>query len=700
MPEQTFARPRRRLSEPIEVHHPHWTAVPLVLAALALPLVPWSLVVAVTVPWMASVDGLVVNGAAVLRSHPVDLLPVWAVWGAAAGMGLSLLIGWGTAVRIVADTLKGHTPHIRTAFLASARRLHLSVLTAGVTGGMLYAVDALVLTVAPDTSGPTRYLIGAAVFVPLAVLWRPPVVVHTDERGLSALCDLRGRALLTSVGQSGWVALAAAVGAPAVFALSRMETTVSAAAAAAVFLVSAAVVAGALTFAAVAPGLPEGAPIVVRTTTSVVCVATVLVSVVIPAVLAQRLIDDGPWPALSVERTAYEHDGGNGLELTPSGATALMGDSPHVCDTASGECLSAAEEGPGTETSTRSWTGTAGDAVRWVHVPDPGPGLSEDYPPGTVAITDACLYEAECGRGAERIVEPEPPAAGVWNVDQDEPDRERTKAPWQEHMSVWAGRSGDHHFAVTAMPSAPFSEQVLLSLVSCTGDKCDAPMSVPFTVLDEGKPGGFALGGEERALRYSVDTAVGEDDRVVITVHDVFTGALTLYSCEDRGCDRTSVSELAVPSDRTVLDRPSERGSGKGAVVEVRPDGTPVALHSDPAEGSVHLSDCRDRECTAAETVEIAGPSWRRPMPALSLDNEGLPQIAFHDPVERRSVLVSCTDTSCGEYDRVPLGTPLDEPSWMRLALDGDDRPVLFVSGDDHEVESVRCTQPFCRSRI
>lgn len=699
MPEQTSVRRRRGLSEPIEVHHPHWTAVPLVLAALALPLLPWALVVAVTVPWMASIDGLVVNGDAVLRSRPVDLLPAWAVWGAAAGMGLSLLLGWGAAVRIFADTLQGHTPQMRKAFLASARGLHLSVLTAGVAGGTLCAVDTLVLTIAPGTAGPARYLIGAAVFVPLAVLWRPPVMVHTDERGLSALRDLRGRALLTGGGQSGWVALAAAAGTPPVFVLSRMETTVSAAAAGAVFLVSAAVVAGALTFAAAAPGLPEGAPTVAHTWTAVVCAAAVLVSVVMPAVLAQRLIDDGPWPALSVERTTYVHDSGGRLELTPSGDTALMGDSPHVCDTASGECVPAAEDGPGTEAGTTSWTGTAGDAVRWVHVPDSGPSPSEDHRPGTVAITDSCLHEKECERGAERIVEPESWAAGAWGGDRDEPERERTKAPWQEHMSLWAGRSGDHHLAVTAMPAAPFSEQVLLGLVSCTGDECDAPMSVPFTVLDEGEQGGFALEGEERTLRYSVDTAVGEDDRVAITVHDAFTGALTLYGCEDRGCDRTSVAELATSSDRTVFGRPSETGPDAGAVVEVRPDGTPVVLHRDPADGSVHLSDCRDRECTDAEKVEIAGPSWRRPMPALSLDSEGLPQIAFHDPVERRSVLVSCADTSCGEYDRVPLGAPLDEPSWMRLELDGDDRPILFVIGDGHEVESVRCTQPFCRSR-
>lgn len=702
MREQASALPRRGLTDPIGAHHPHWSTLPLALAALALPLLPWALSVAVAVPRAASLDGLIVNGDAVLRSHPVGLFPEWALWGAAAGTGLSLLLGWGAAVRVVTDTLHGHTPQMRTAFRASARRLHLSVLTAAVTGGVLYAVDTLVLTFAPDTGGPVRYVIGVAAFVPLAVLWRPPVAVHTAEVGLSDLRDLYGRALLTGRGQAGWVALATVGGLPPVFVFGRMETTVSAAVAGAALLVSAAVVAGALAFATVAPGLPEGTPTMARTSTAVACAAAVLLSLVVPAALAQHLLDDGPWPTLSVQRTAYsdgscsDGDGSgcsdDGFDLTPSGDTALMGDPPQVCDTVSGECVGTADASPGQEALTTTWTGRAGDAVRWVHVP-----ASEDHRPGTVVMTDTCLYEEGCEHGAERVVEPESPGAGTWGADVDAPEEERTEDAWQEHISVWAGRSGDHHLAVTAMPAAPSSEQVVLSLVSCTGNECGSPTSVPFTVLDEAEQDGFTLGGEERTRRYSVDMAVSDDGRVVVTVQDAFTDALTLHGCVDRKCDSTSVSELAAPSDRTVLDRPSGGDSEAGAVVEVRPDGTPVAVHRDSADGSVHLSDCRDLECADVETVEIAGPSWRRPVPALRLDSEGLPQIAFHDPVDRRSVFVSCTDTSCDEYARVPLGTPSDEPSWMRLGMDGGDRPILFMSGDSRGVESVRCTQPFCR---
>lgn len=703
MPKQTSARPRQGLSEPIAVHHPHWTAMPLVLAALALPLVPWAMAVAVAVPWMASVDGLVVNGEAVLRSHPIDLFPGWALWGTAAGVVLSLSLGWGAAVRIVADTLHGHTPRMRTALLGSARRLHLTLVTAAVTGGVLYGVDTFVLAVAPEAPGPVRYSICATVFAVPTVLWRPPVSVHADECGLSILLDLRGHALLTGRARAGWVILAVLAAAPLAFALPRIGNTVSAMIVAAVCLIAATIVIVALTFAAVAPGQPEGAPIIARTTTAVACAAVVLVTVLAPGALAQRLLDGNPWSALSVERTASASAPvGNGLGLTPDGEHLLVSDPPQVCDLDAGRCESPAHISDRYEDGGfATWAGATDKLARAVQVP----GTQDGHPPGTVALVDACLPGQSCERGGERVVEPDVWSAGEWGAEVDEPDAQSTETDWQEGIRVWATRSGGHDLVVTALPVEPFSDKTLLSLVTCVSSGCGTPVSTPLAVLGEEEL--RHLDGQDALAPDLVDMAMSEDGRVTVTVHDPWNGALTLYTCDDRECGETERKVLAEPAGGTVSSLLPNRILGAGATwepgigasVEFRPDGSPVIVYADAAEGSVHLVDCQDEACEDSSTVDLAGPSWERPSPALTLDSEGLAQVVFHDPVSQTRTLLSCTGSSCAEHDRVRIGVPQRSPLFTLLHMGPGDRPQVVAGDEDEGVESVRCVDPHCGGR-
>ncbi|WP_433432766.1 hypothetical protein [Nonomuraea sp. CA-141351] len=211
-----------------------------------------------------------------------------------------------------------------------------------------------------------------------------------------------------------------------------------------------------------------------------------------------------------------------------------------------------------------------------------------------------------------------------------------------------------------------------ISFVFCA----DAPCSHPETRMSARLDGNFV--GFERGLTM----VVGADDRPVAAQTNITSGAVSVISCADPGCERARVT-MPVNSEG---DIPFDRWEGSrfvAASLAVREDARPVIAYSHLRDGAITLLDCRSADCAQVDQATLAGPDGgRTPPPALALDGAGRALVAYRDLEHRQVILASCTGTRCERtrVARIQHGSK----GGLAITLDGQARPVIvWTDGDE-----------------
>lgn len=696
---------------------PHPSVYVLVLGVFAIPLLPWALAAAVAAPGFVADNGVFIDGEPWLFAPLGQLVPAWMFWAVGLGLAVTVALSWGTAARLLADATTGRVPRIVPALTRSLRGLPLSLGAAALTGVVLYGADLVLLTVFEDAHGFWRYFLGTVLLAYLAPLWYPTVFAHVGEGpvwGSQSWSRLRQAGLLTGWESVGWVLLAPLSALVPVLMLNHalsLPWVLFGALAALLALASALV---GFTFAALRTrtGFPVPEPLVtpkVWGSTAGMLVACVI----LPAgVYAQAQPDDrGQGPAMERESTNSRLGAlPQTFHLPKDGAYAVVGDSLFLCeddrcaDIADGARWTSSEEGP--KTPDPIAVGVSGNAVVTASLPDPRG--DEGYADGSVVLERVCVETMPCALGGPWELEAAVGPEGRWNL-RERPEFESTERTWQEETELWGTVSGEHTLVVATPPVATNSDEAHLTLYGCRTQGCAAPFSAVLDVLGPHRLNDRNLtdsGALSRRYPGLVDVATSpEGDRVNVTVSEPGGGALTMYSCDLPGCEQVTEVELVAASAARVVRRSWWPNTSEytGASVEVRPDGTPVVVYLNQADGSVRLVDCADGPCTDSETVELFGPSWERTPPALALDSAGLPQVATFDVISRGLVYLACANAVCDEYEQSVVDTFPVRPGWVALELDERDRPHLAWYRipdvrEDGTVEVARCEQAHCAS--
>jgi hypothetical protein len=169
---------------------------------------------------------------------------------------------------------------------------------------------------------------------------------------------------------------------------------------------------------------------------------------------------------------------------------------------------------------------------------------------------------------------------------------------------------------------------------------------------------------------------------------------LLVAACADPGCLGEPTISLVDTSTRDTYR----------AVMEPAPDGLPVYVWSEFAEGAlpnIRLFKCADPQCTTGRLTELgSGDS-----PQLAVGHDNLPMVLYGTE-GGSTTLVKCHDPDCGNSSRTtidglragPAGPPM-------IAAGPDSLPVIAVSRattdtDGSRVSILRCSDPDCSGEI
>ncbi|MFE3460147.1 hypothetical protein ACFXKD_21590 [Nocardiopsis aegyptia] len=686
-----------------------WRALATVLAVFALPQIPVAMVLAVLAPWFLSRHGVLINGEPHLYAplHEVIPGPLW--WPLVVSAIVLLALCWSTSVRFLVLDRGGHRSPLRAALRSAPTALPATLAAFILPVGLYLSVDLALGWSRGDAHPVWTVVLWALLFLFLPPVWHPAAGVALGPGAWrEVLSELRRRpsrpvwvsALLVPPASLAMVSLSGSAaddagGVALTWVLALVGLTVSAIA---LTLVSqllqdtarfqASAEPGEGTSAEVDPSSGDGAR--GRTNTRLrelgrraatpALVAAVLLGVSAPAPLFERVLTDGPWDIPGYDRwtsTAEEAaDEELPLSLASDGSVVFLGEARALCDLPEG-CA-----GPG----------ATDDGSRPDPVPRPG-----DAGAGSVVLETPCGGGTDCDE-REVLLVPDREVDGERDADEDDAHLGATTPGQQDGTLVWAERIDGRDHAVSSVPLVDRDES-MVTLFVCQDTDCDDYTATELTRLAAAPRDDWIR--SRGVYPKLVDIAGTPDGGVRVTLHDPGSGELTLFSCDADDCAGVAETVLVPPASVTRAADVHYRLHA-GAEVEVRPDGTPVILYRDTLDGSVRLLDCADELCAESEAVEVFGPGWDRPAPALALDSDGSPRILGHDLAARELVYVMCADASCSDSESVTVGAYPDSPGWVRLLIDPENRPVMAWLRDTAEeseeasVELLRCGDSSC----
>ena len=663
-------------------------------AVFALPQMIVAVFLAISAPWFLHHQGVLINGEPHLHAPPHEVLPPWSLWTAAALAFVLVAYSWAVAVRFLALVHDGLGPPLRTALRDAVTTLPSTMVAFALPAG-------LYLFLSQPVHPGWAVALWALLFVALPPLWFPLAGVALGPGAWREVLSVLHRRPL----RRGWGVCLVAF--PLTFAVVVFGFHQVNGPGGAVIIWALAVIG--LTLSARALSLAslfhrrvdrfergESEPYVEdpitgpdRRWASMALSGVLLVGLWTPAPLAERMLYDGPW-----EIPAYDRWSSDGVEdrldepsllLPLEGSAVVLGSDEALCDLPEGCSI------PGTW-NTDGPTMATEDGLRSVRFPAPA-----DAPPGSVIWEEAgCGGKDRC-RDDHVFLVPEGEVGGEWGADKEDPGHDRTTLDWQGRSRVWLEEGDGRAHVVSAVPAVGLGE-TMLTLFVCQDTDCDEYTSTELTRATGAPWQGYEHPNTTRDGL--VDITVAPNGEARVTVHDPNSGALTLHSCAGVDCADMTETALVPASDVTRAWDPNHRRH-TGAEVRVRPDGTPAIVYRDTLDGAARFLDCADEHCERFESVEVFGPGWNRPAPALDLDPQGLPRLLGHDLTSRKIEYVSCADTSCTETESVTVGSYPIVPGWVSLRVDERGRPVMVwlrVGGQDQDdsMELVRCEDPAC----
>lgn len=664
-----------------------------VFAVFALPQIVVAVLLAVAAPWFLSHHGVLINGEPHLYAPLQETLPPWALWITAALAFVLMACSWTVAVRFLALVHDGRNRPLRTALREAATTSPATMAAFALPSGLYLILDQQV------HPGWTVAL-WSLLFITLPPLWFPLAGVALGPGSWREVLQILRRHPL----RRGWVVCLIPLPltfAVVVFGFHQVSGPAGAVLVWTLAMIGLTVSARALTLASLyhrqAHRFEQGEdspPVEDDLTGSghrwapVALSGVLLVGLWVPAPLFDLVLTDGPWEIPAYDRWSSPMDEDQGepsLFLVPDRSSVVLGSEPALCDLPEGCAIPGAGRADSLAMATE-------DGLRSVRFPYP-----DDAPPGSVIWEEAgCGGKDRC-RDDHVFLVPEGEVDGEWGAYEDVPGRDRTTLDWQSRSRVWLEEGGGRAHVVSAVPSVGLGE-TMLTLFVCQDTDCGEYTSTELTRAAGAPWIGFAR--PRTAHDGLVDVAVAPNGDARVTVHDPGSGALTLYSCAGVDCADVTETVLVPASDVTRAWDLNHR-SHAGAEVRVRPDGTPAIAYRATLDGAVHFLDCADEHCERFESVEVFGPGWNRPAPALDLDPQGLPRLLGHDLTSRTVEYVSCADTSCAETESVTVGSYPMSPGWVSLRVDEGGRPVMAwlrvgEEEDPHTAELVRCGDTAC----
>ncbi|MFB4276613.1 hypothetical protein ACBJ59_15080 [Nonomuraea sp. MTCD27] len=256
-------------------------------------------------------------------------------------------------------------------------------------------------------------------------------------------------------------------------------------------------------------------------------------------------------------------------------------------------------------------------------------------------------------------------AAGCVPAPGGKPLAEATHATDDRLVALAPGRYGG--LVVAHVRGLPWREgeedQEVLSITTCEDPACTSPRTKEVARL----PSRTSV-YQDRGLA----VAAGPLDRPSVVRFDGDTGSITVITCADSDCARPRV-ERPVHGGRPW--RRDDHDNQSGATMLLREDTRPLIAYRDSADGSIRLLDCRNPECSQADTVVLSAPGLDHAAPAMVLDRDGRALVAYQDLDRERLVVAACTGTRCTHTPVAKMRHYAGHG--LAMALNGEGRPVI-----------------------
>ncbi len=182
-------------------------------------------------------------------------------------------------------------------------------------------------------------------------------------------------------------------------------------------------------------------------------------------------------------------------------------------------------------------------------------------------------------------------------------------------------------------------------------------------------------------------TAIGTDNRAIISYYDPTHLDLKLFHCGDISCPSGSA---------TTLD--STGSVGKHTSIAIGADGLPIVSYWDATNTSLKVLHCTSVACTggSSTTVESTGNVGR--WTSMAIGTDGFPIVSYYDVGNGDLKLVHCSSTDCTTHDTpVALDTVGDVGGYTSIAIGADGVPVIsYNDNTNNRLKVARCGSSDC----
>lgn len=198
------------------------------------------------------------------------------------------------------------------------------------------------------------------------------------------------------------------------------------------------------------------------------------------------------------------------------------------------------------------------------------------------------------------------------------------------------------------------------------------------TVLENGSPGGIAI---------------GTDGRPVIAYLDQPAGDLKVARCLDVAC--TAATFSLVHGTENALAGPS---------ITIGDDSYPVISYQDGTDGVLLVAKCNDPACRDGdEMISVVDDGNVGAYSSITIGSDGMPIISYHDRSNGKLKVASCNDVACAGEDEIV--TTLNDAAAgtganTSIAIGDDGYPVIsyqqWVTPWDGLLKVAKCTDASC----